>query len=117
MDLIRKMALAVEAAPTGFAPNNLTFDGYDSDQVAYHAHLMIQAGLATGVNVTHQQSSGPEAILTGLTWEGHEFTEAARDESRWKKAMGIVQEKGGAITLSVLTELLKNLMKSTFGLA
>jgi hypothetical protein len=77
---------------------------------------MIQAGLATGCDVTHAGSSGPEAILTGLTWTGHEFADAARDEVRWKRAMGIVKEKSGSVTLTVLTQLLTALIKETLGL-
>lgn len=116
MELIRKMVLAAEDAPSGYAPNKLTFDGYDEEVVSYHAYLMIQAGLATGVEVTHQQSPGPEAILTGLTWAGHEFADAARDETRWKKAMGLVKEKGGAVTLDVLKDLLTYLTRLGLGL-
>ncbi len=55
-------------------------------------------------------------MITSLTWEGHEFTEAARDERRWKKAVGIVAEKGGNITLDVMKQLLMSLMKGTLGL-
>ena len=116
MELIRKLVLAIEDAPTGYAPDNLTLEGYTPEQIGYHAHLMIQAGLATGSDVTHMGSSSPQAILTSLTWAGHEFADAARDEGRWKKAMGIVQEKGGSVTLSVLTQLLTALMKGALGL-
>lgn len=116
MELIRKIALAIEDAPTGYAPDRLNFKGYSAEQVAYHAHLMIQAGLASGHDVTAMGSTSPEAILTSLTWAGHEFAEAARDEARWKKAMGIVHEKGGSVTLSVLTQLLTALMKGALGL-
>jgi hypothetical protein len=62
-------------------------------------------------------SDTPEAKLMNLTWAGHEFADATRDETRWKKAMGMVQEKSGSVTLSVLTELLKHLMKSALGLS
>ena len=55
-------------------------------------------------------------MLVNLTWEGHEFAEAARDETRWEKAMGIVTEKGGAITIDVLKNLLSSLMKAALGL-
>jgi hypothetical protein len=37
--------------------------------------------------------------VSRLTWEGHEFLDAARDEKRWKKAMSTVKEKGGTITI------------------
>jgi len=116
MELIRKLVMALEDAPTGYAPDDLNIEGYAPDQVGYHAHLMIDAGLATGNDVTHMGSTSPEAMLTSLTWAGHEFAEAARDETRWKKAMGIVEEKGGSVTLSVLTQLLTALMRNALGL-
>jgi len=116
MELIRKLVLALEDAQTGYAPDDLGIKGYTPEEIGYHAYLIIDAGLATGNDVSHMGSTSPEAMLTSLTWAGHEFAEAARDESRWKKAMGIVQEKGGSVTLSVLTQLLTGLMKGAFGL-
>ncbi len=116
MGLIRKIALAIEDSPSGYSPDDLAIDGFTEEQVGYHAHLMIQAGLATGSDVTTMGSDSPEAMLTSLTWAGHEFVEMARDETRWKKAMGIVEEKGGSVTLSVLTQVLAELMKRAFGL-
>jgi hypothetical protein len=116
MELIRKIALAVEDSPSGYAPDDLTIDGFTGKQIGYHAHLMIQAGLATGSDVTTMGSDSPQAMLTSLTWDGHEFVRMARDETRWKKTMGIVEEKGGSVTLSVLTQVLAELMKQAFGL-
>jgi hypothetical protein len=116
MELVRKMILAVEDHPAGYAPDNLTIEGHSEEEIAYHAYLIIDAGLATGFDVSHHESPGPEARITSLTWEGHEFADAARDETRWKKAMTIVAEKGGSVTISVLTQLLVGLMKGTFGL-
>jgi hypothetical protein len=78
MELIRKLVLALEGAPTGYAPDDLEIEGYTDEQVGYHAHLMIDAGLATGSDTTHMGSSSPEAMLTSLTWAGHEFADAAR---------------------------------------
>ena len=116
MELIRKIALAIEDSPSGYAPDDLAIDGYSDEQISYHAHLMIQAGLATGIDLTTMGSDSPEAGLTSLTWDGHEFVEMARDDTRWKKAMGIVEEKGGSVTLSILTQVLTELMKRAFGL-
>jgi len=116
MELIRKMVLTLEDTSGGFAPAELHIDGYTDEQIGYHAYLMIQAGLATGSDVTDMGSSGPEAILTSLTWAGHEFADAARDETRWKKAMGIVKEKSESVTLAVLTQLLTALMRGALGL-
>jgi hypothetical protein len=116
LELIRKMVLAIEAAPSGYAPDDLKFDGYTDAQVGYHAHLLIDAGLAKGEDVSELGSESPEGFISSLTWDGHEFADAARDETRWRKAMGVVQEKGGTVTIGALTQLLVSLMKSTLGL-
>ncbi len=115
LELIRKILLAIEDAPSGWA-SDFKFDEYTDSQVSYHAYLLIDAGLAKGSDVSVMGSEGPEGMISNLTWAGHEFAEAARDETRWKKATGLVTEKGGAVTLDVMKELLVSLMKTTLGL-
>jgi len=116
MELIRKMLLAMEGEPSGFAPISFALDGYTGEQIGYHALLLVEAGLADGNEVTHTESSSPTAILTRLTWAGHEFADAARDDTRWNKAMGIIKEKAGSISLAVLTSLLTMMMQKAVGL-
>jgi len=115
LELVRKILLAIEDSSSGWAPD-LKFEGYTDSQVGYHAYLLIDAGLAKGSDVSVMGSEGPEGMISNLTWAGHEFAEAARDETRWKKAVGLVAEKGGSVTLDVMKELLVSLMKSTFNL-
>jgi hypothetical protein len=114
MELIRKMVLAIEDEPSGFAPH-FNFDAFTSEHIGSHAHLMNQAGLATGSNVTHTGSIGPEAVLTALTWTGHEFAAAARNESIWKQAMKSLKDKGMTVTISVLVQLLSKLAAGALG--
>ncbi len=57
LNLIRKLVLMVEDAPTAWAPK-LTVEDYSESQVGYHAHLLIEAGLARGVDVTTLVSEG-----------------------------------------------------------
>ena len=116
LELIRKIILAIEDAPSGWALD-LKIDGFSDAQIGYHAYLLMDASLVKGVDVTTNMSEAPEAQIINLTWAGHEFADMARDETRWKKAMGIVQEKGGTITIGVLTQLLVSLMKGVFGLS
>jgi hypothetical protein len=115
LELIRKMVLAIEDAPSGWAPD-LKVEGYSDAQVGYHAYLLIDAGLAKGEDASTMGSEAPEGFISCLTWAGHEFADAARDETRWKKAMGVVQEKGGTVTIGVLTQLLVALMKGALGI-
>ena len=48
--------------------------------------------------------------------EGHDFLEAAQDETLWQKAMTKVNKKGGAVTVGVLTQILSALVKQSFEL-
>lgn len=115
LELIRKIVLAIEESPSGFAPK-LVFAGYSDAQIGYHEYLLINAGYATGPETTNMGSEGPEAMIRSLTWAGHEFADAARDDSRWNRALGMVKDKTGTITLELLKQLLSTLMKNALGL-
>jgi len=109
MDLIRAMLLAIESESSGFAPK-IEILGYTEEQIGYHASLLGEAGLAKVVDVTSAGSKGPEAIVTRLTWAGHEFLDAARENQRWNQAKDLISKIGGAsiqIWMDVLTELIK----------
>ena len=116
MELIRKMLIAIEDNSAGWAPDPFKIEGYSDDTIAYHAYLLVDAGLAKGTDVTSTMSNAPEYVIQTLTWAGHEFCQAAREDTRWKKAMGMIAEKGGAITFEVLKELLVSLMRTALGL-
>lgn len=117
MDLIRKMILAIENSPHGRAPDGLKIDGYSEEQVGYHAYLLVDSGLAEGVDFAHMGSAGPESRITRLTWDGHDFADACRDESTWAKARATVKDKVGSVTFDVMKELLVSLLKGSLGLS
>lgn len=109
MDLVRAILLRLDQHPHGFAPP-IEIDGYTDDQIGYHAHLMIQAGLVRGSDVTTHGDSSPQALMSSLTWEGHEFLDAARDPGLWEQAKEVVDRVGTApiqVWASVLTDLVK----------
>ena len=117
MELIRRILFALEEHEHGYAPATLSIEGYTQEQIEYHAYLMLQAGLVEGVATTDFHSSSPSACLTSLTWEGHEFSATARNETVWKGAMKTVRERGGEITIELLKQLLTSLMKAQFSLS
>ena len=94
----------------------MLFDGYTMSEVGYHAYLLISGGFAKGDDMTHLGCTGPEWQILCPTWPGHEFAAAARDENRWKKAIGIAKERSGTITMDALTQLLGSLMRGAIGL-
>ena len=115
MELVRKILLTIENSPHGHA-GRLKIDGYTDEQVGYHVYIMGEAALLRTADVTSMGSKSPQAIPISLTWEGHEFLDAARDEGRWNKAMEKVKSIGGEVALSVLKELLVQIMKGQLGL-
>src|SRR5687768_4524948 len=108
MELIRKILLAAEEGKgikKGLRPE---IDGYEDEVVQSHVGLLRQKGLVNAIDAS--SLDGEAYIITGLTWEGHDFIEAARNETVWRKAVQVVMEKGGGITLEVMKELLKKLL-------
>lgn len=116
MDLLRKIVLTIESAPHGFAPDNLEIEGYESEEIAYHCYLLVQGGLAEGSKTTNFGSSSPAAIIHNLTWQGHEFADAAKNDSIWHKAKERIKEKADAVPVAVFTQLLISIVKTSVGL-
>ena len=114
MDLIRKILLHVEEN------DNLKFaiDRYEQREIAYHVRLLVEAELlkAVAIPVLSGDIVLQDTGHTALTWGGHEFLDAARDEGRWNKAKGIVKEKAGTVTVAAFTQLLVQIMKDAIGL-
>jgi hypothetical protein len=89
----------------------------DFDEVYEHILLLRDSDLAE-VQDFESTFSGPTgAAIIRLTMTGHDFLEAAQDETLWEKAMTVVSEKGGAVTVGVLTQILSTLVKQSFGLS
>ena len=108
MDLIRKIMVAVEAAENSEKGIKPEIEGYTEEQIAYQSGLLNDANLITAIDVS--DTAGKAFRITGLTWEGHDFVEAARNETVWKKAIKIVKEKGGGVTLDIMNQLLTKLL-------
>jgi hypothetical protein len=116
MNLVRQIVLSIEASPSGFAPRELAVEGYSHEEIGYHLFIMLEAGLIRGADVTVHGANSPEAIATSLTWAGHEFADAARNEDLWAQAMKLTREKAGGVTIDLLMKLLTSLASSALGL-
>lgn len=115
MELIRQIALRIEEAPGGFAPHPFEVDGYSDEQVGYHVLLMIEGGLLHGIDLTAMDDPTPQAVPSRLTWEGHEFIDAAREPTRWEKTKALLARAGGA-SFPVWMEALTKAATSSIGL-
>ncbi|MFZ1073703.1 MAG: DUF2513 domain-containing protein [Verrucomicrobiia bacterium] len=50
------------------------------------------------------------------TWDGHEFLDAARNDTIWRKAGEQIKKSGVDVTLSLLKEILNQILKQSLGL-
>ena len=108
MDLVRKILLEVEKIPCTGGFYRLELEGYSDQQISYHLFLLAEAGMVEIVDGSSK--SGIQALVKRLTWEGHEFLDAARDETRWRKLKGAMSKVGGFV-LDVAKPILIGLMK------
>ncbi len=108
-DLIRSILLKVEQSKDSLRINDFSFDGFSPDEVKYHLNLLIEAGYLIG-KVQYADDHIFFVHVSRLTWKGHDFVEASRSESIWKKAKEKMQPAGDFVlelAIPVLTGLIK----------
>jgi len=113
MDLVRKLVLVLEDAQSGWAPNPIRIEGYTAGQIGYHAYLLVESGLAKGIDATPMGGSdGPQYMLQHLTPAGHDFAESVRTEYIWDEVKEDIKAKGlGSATLDILKKLVDKKIK------
>ena len=118
MDLIRQIMLQVEQN-NGDVKIGKKFrvGGYDDVVVAKHVELLGEAGLIQAHFIKTDVDGVIEAYVKRLTWSGHEFLDAARNEAVWKKTKAIVKQKVGTVSFEVLKTLLIEISKSLLDLS
>jgi hypothetical protein len=87
----------------------LAIEGHTDEEISYHVMLLAKEGLIEATDLS--SSDGFAWKPSRLLWAGHEFLDAAKDDSRWDKAKAIVLKKGGGLTFDVLKAVLVELMK------
>lgn len=116
MELVRAILLYIEHSDSGVVSEVSKLEGYDDNIVAYHVNMLVEAALLAGIEYSGHGRSFPNWAEVRLTWAGHEFLDAARHDSVWKKFLKQVAEKGGSIPFSVATTLLNAYVRDLFGL-
>ena len=109
MNLVRDILIELEKRTFEQEYSELVVDGFGSEEIMYHIKLLYEAGL---IHVQDMSGTNDIYLLPGsLTWEGHEFLELARNETRWNKAKEIMTSKAGGFVFDVLKQLLSTLVK------
>lgn len=116
LDLVRAILLAMEAHPSGFAPEPFTVRGYDQEVIGHHIWLMAQGHLVTATEVTASHDHSPIALPGAITWQGHEFLDAARNERVWRKLKAELKDRGVTLPFALIEDLVRKIAASLAGL-
>jgi hypothetical protein len=110
MDLIRAILLEVEKCPS-LDGCRIEIPGRTREELYYNAKQAEDAGL---IEARFAKGS-PDFHVLRLTYEGHEFLDAARNDTLWFKAKEIVIKNTGVLTLEALKITLTTLIKHKLG--
>jgi len=110
MDLIRLLLLNHEGA----TPCDLS--GYTQEQIAYHDCLLIDAGLVRGAIAKGSSGEWKAVHIIGLNWIGHDFLDAARNETIWNQLKAKLKKSALELPIDLMKEILAGLLKAQLNL-
>lgn len=85
-------------------------------QVSYHMELLIEAGLVVGTMDDAVTLYAKEFRAYRLTWAGHEFLEAIRNDTVWNKTKDTFASRGLDMTFETIKAVASAAMTSMLGL-
>lgn len=117
LDLIRLILKKAEECEDPWGLQEMPeITGYSRGQIAYHTKLLHEAGLLEAHDASSLGPDGFEWVPGTLTWDGHEFMDASKDNALWEKAKEYVINPVGAFTFDLLFQWLKAQGKERLGL-
>ena len=84
---------------------------YTPTEVSYHVMILNEAGLIDACDLSTMGRGNSDWRPKRLTWNGHEFLDAARNDSIWNKA----KEKASSMNFELLKELLLSMTRQQLG--
>jgi len=107
MELIRKILITIEESDVtqGWVP--LDFEEYPDDEVSYHVKILFERGIIDATNCSSMNSFSWKAKC--ITWDGHDFIEAIRDDGRWEEVKDWIKSAGKNLTIETIIIAVKAL--------
>lgn len=112
LDLVREILIVVEKASEPIEPPLGMEEEYNEELINYHVKLLEQAGLIEAICNEYRSGRIEVMSIRSLTWEGHEFLDAARNESAWNEAKSTAKDKGVNLTFDLMQKMLTSILES-----
>ena len=110
MDLARAILFEIEKVPYDMDTHEINIDGYSKTEVNYHIILLNEAGLIEALDYSSFNCS--EWQPKRLTWKGHEFLDASRNETIWNKAKDTIKERGLSLSFDLIYKILIRILST-----
>jgi hypothetical protein len=114
-EIIRKAMLMLEESGPDANIGGLQVAPDDPESAGYSLYQAVKGGLAEGV-VFEPNMGAPSAVLTGITWEGHNFIESIRQDAVWASVKKTASDKGLDLTVNIIGRLAGSIMEKMLGL-
>ena len=115
LDLIREILLQVEARPTAQSIDLVEVPGHDQEEISYHVKLLADAGFLEAHDLRGMGPDGFKYAPSALTNTGHDFLDAARNNTVWARVKAKLAEIGGTAPLDVTRSILTTTIKEMLG--
>jgi len=102
MDLARQILIQVEDSPAPFFPVRLNIEGKSQEEIVYHVVLLEEAGWIEATDVGDDWR-----LPTRLTWQGCEFLESVKDNTRWKEVKEVTEKIGGFVVQAMMPTIIE----------
>lgn len=86
------------------------FPEWPADTVSYHLWLLIQSGLITGQCNAEAPRAGLVCYGVALTWAGHEFLAAVRNDTAWSRIKARLAERAVDLSFEAIVAAAKALL-------
>ena len=115
LDLIRTLLIQIEDREEYENPlssHDINIEGYSIDQINYHLDLLNDAGMIEGWS--DPDSSGTTWFVQRLTWNAHEFLDAARNDNIWKKTKEKIKQIGSSVSFDIVKQIAVDYAKDLY---
>ena len=117
MDLIRTIMLHLESFPDAdLNLEEVVIEGHGDETVLGHLLLLREAGF---IEMIYERFGGGESqiFIHRITWAGHEFLEAVRNETIWAKSTKVIMSAGVGLGWPLLQAVLRAKAAEHLGIA
>lgn len=120
IDLIRTILLEVESQPIGQSNIDLDLKEYDELTIGEHVRLLKEAGYIDATIIPTLSPSGEEIVagysISRLLNGGHDFLDAARNETVWNKTKDKLKSVGGSVPLEIVVNVASQVLNHMLGI-